>query len=97
VAGGIMAKKRAPEIVHIGQAETEMEMILYLASSDSTDSHIIFRRPREEALGKTKQNEAYITFYTPRQGIPQKMAPNHFRFPLSRGSLFQRILLLLKL
>ncbi len=96
IAGGLMAKKRAPEIMEIGQADTEMQMVLYLAGSTSPDIHIIFRRPREEALGTPKDNEAYITFYTPRQGIPPKMAENHFRFPLLRSGLYLRIVLLLK-
>ena len=96
VAGGLMAKKRSPEIVEIGQADTEMEMILYLSSSPASDVNVIFRRPREEALGDPKDNEAFITYYTPRQGIPPKMAKNHFRFPLRRGRLFQRILSVLK-
>lgn len=86
VAGGLMAKKRAPEIVHIGQADNEMEMILYLSESSSPDIHVIFRRPREESLGEPKDNEAYITFYTPRQGIPPKMGQNHFRFPRSEAA-----------
>ncbi len=97
VAGGLLAKKRAPEIVEIGQADNEMEMILYLAESPSPDIHVIFRRPREESLDKPKENEVYVTFYTPRQGIPPKMARNHFRFPLLRAGLYQRILLLLKI
>jgi len=97
VAGGLMAKKRAPEIVEIGQADNEMEMILYLSESSSPDIHVIFRRPREESLGEPKDNEAYITFYTPRQGIPPKMGQNHFRFPLVRSRLYNRILLLLKI
>ncbi len=97
VAGGLMAKKRAPEIVQIGKADNEMEMVLYLAESSSADIDIIFRRPREESLGKPKDSEVYITFYSPRQGIPPKMAPNHFRFPLVRSRLYQRILALLKI
>ena len=97
VAGWLLAKKRAPEIVQIGQADNEMEMILYLAESLSPDVHVIFRRPREESLGDPKDNEAYITFYTPRQGIPPKMGKNHFRFPLLRANLYQRILLLLRI
>lgn len=96
VAGGFLAKKRAPEIVQIGQADNEMEMVLALAGCPFHDVHIIFRRPREESLGKTRDNEAYITFYTPRQGIPPKMAPNHYRFPLLRSGLFQRVVFLLK-
>ncbi|MDR3568395.1 MAG: APC family permease [Syntrophobacteraceae bacterium] len=97
VAGWFLAKRRAPEIVQIGQSDNEMEMMLSFAESSTDDIHVIFRRPREEALEEPKENEAYITFFTPRQGIPPKMAKNHYRFPLSRGSLYQRILLLLKL
>jgi len=96
VAGGFLAKKRAPEIIQIGKADNEMEMVLYLAQSDSPDVHVIFRRPREEALGAPKNNEAYITFYSPRQGIPAKMGANHFRFPLLKGGMFQRIVSLIK-
>jgi amino acid transporter len=97
VAGGFLAKHRAPEIVQIGQSDNEMEMMLNLAESATDDIHIIFRRPREESLEEPQDNEAYITFFTPRQGIPPKMAKNHYRFPLTRGTLYQRILLLLKL
>jgi len=96
VVGGVMTKKRAPEIVHIGQADSEMEMILFLSECADEQIDIIFRRPREESLGEVKQNEVYITFFSPRQGIPPKMAPNHFRFPITRGSLYNRIFLLLR-
>jgi len=95
--GALLAKKRSPEIVQIGQADNEMEMILYLAESSAPDIHIIFRRPREESLGEPKGDEAYITFYTPRQGIPPKMAKNHFRFPMIRSGLYQRIMFVLRI
>jgi amino acid transporter len=97
VAGGVLARKRAPEIVQIGKSDNEMEMILYLAESASHDVDIIFRRPREESLGKPEGSEVYITFYTPRQGIPPKMAKNHFRFPMIRSSLYQRIIIVLRI
>ncbi len=97
VAGWFLAKHRAPEIVQIGQSDNEMEMMLNLSESSADELHIIFRRPREESLEQPKENEAYVTFFTPRQGIPPKMAKNHYRFPLTRSSLYQRILLLLRL
>jgi hypothetical protein len=97
IAGGLLAKRRAPEIVQIGQSDNEMEMMLNLAESAADNLHIIFRRPREESIDEPKDNEAYITFFTPRQGIPPKIAKNHYRFPLTRSALYQRILLLLKL
>src|SRR5439155_23289382 len=34
---------------------------------------------------------AYVTFYSPRAGSPEKIAPNHYRFPLHRESLFHRL------
>jgi hypothetical protein len=73
-----------------------MDMVLQLAQSSNPDIHIFFRRPWEEALSKSKDNEAYVTFYSPRRGIPHKMSPNHYRFPLIKTSLYQRIVALLK-
>jgi amino acid transporter len=96
LAGILVAHKRAPEIKEIRQADSEMEMILYLANSSRPDLHIIFRRPREEALNSPRDNEVFITYYSPRAGIPPKLAVNHFRFPLRRAPLYQRLVALLK-
>jgi hypothetical protein len=96
LGGFIMARKRAPEIKEIEKTDSEMEMILQLAQSFSPDLHIYFRRPWEEALSNPKDNEAYVTFYSPRQGIPSKVAPNHYRFPLINTSLYQRMVAVLK-
>jgi hypothetical protein len=96
IAGMLVAKRRAPEIKEIGQGDSDLEMILYLSGSARTDLHIIFRRPREEALEQIKDNEAYVTFYSPRQGIPPKLAPNHFRLPWTRMGLYQHIVALLR-
>jgi hypothetical protein len=95
-AGIMMAKRRSPEIVERGQAESEMEMILYLAESSKPDLHIIFQRPREEALSSPKENEVYITLFSPRQGIPLKLGENHFRLVITKSGLYQRILGLLR-
>jgi hypothetical protein len=96
LGGFIMARKRAPEIKEIEKTDSEMEMILQLAQSSSPDLHIYFRRPWEEALSNPKDSEAYVTFYSPRQGIPSKVAPNHYRFPLINTSLYQRMVAVLK-
>ena len=96
LAGFLVAKKRSPELKQIEQAENEMEMILYLA--ESTDQRSIFssedpRKPKTQI----KDNEAYITFYSPRVGgLPRKQSPNQFRFPLSKISLYHRIVAVLK-
>ncbi len=95
VAGFLVARTRAPELKEIAQADSEMEMILYLAESSSREVHLFFRRS-EEAGGVSQKNEVYITFYSPRAGIPPKAAPNHFRFPLTKISLYHRMVSLLK-
>lgn len=95
--GFLVARKRAPELKQIKQADTDMEMILYLAESDSPEVHLFFRRTGESEGGVHKDNEVYITLYSPRVGgIPAKTAPNHFRFPLNKITLYNRIVLLLR-
>jgi hypothetical protein len=94
--GILIARRRAPEIKEIGQADSEMEMILYLAESSSPNVHIFFQRPREEAVVSCEKSTVYVTYYSPRQRIPTKLACNHFRFPLRKVvGLFSRVVALL--
>jgi hypothetical protein len=95
--GFIIAKKRSPEIKQIEQGDNEMEMVLYLGESEEADVHLFFRRSEETDRAHLKNNEAYITFYSPRVGgLPPKVAPNHFRLPLTKISLYQRIVAVLR-
>ncbi len=95
--GFMVVRKRAPELKQIEQADTEMEMILYLSESEAPEVHLFFRRSEEREQVSPKDNEAFITFYSPRVGgIPPKNAPNHFRFPLTKISLYNRIVAVLK-
>ncbi|MBI5607121.1 MAG: APC family permease [Deltaproteobacteria bacterium] len=97
LGGFLIAKKRSPELKEIELAENEMEMILFLAESEEKEVHLFFRRSEETERTHHKDNEAYITFYSPRVGgLPPKNAPNHFRFPLSKISLYHRIVAILK-
>lgn len=95
-SGLAMSRKRGPEIAQIGQAEDEMQMVRYLARSPRIDLHVYFQRPREKAIEAPQDNEAFVTFFSPRQRIPFRMSPNHFRLPLRRAGIYQRILALLK-
>ncbi len=96
VVGLLVAQKRAPEIKEIAQADSEMEMVLYLAQSSAPEIRLIFRRPWEEAISQAKDNEVFITFYSPKEGIPNKMAANHFRFPQRKFGIYYRIVAILK-
>lgn len=92
-----VAKKRSPETKEIEQGENEMGMILHLAESDESDIHLYFRRSQETEKTRPKGNEAFITFYSPRVGgLPPKTVPNQFRFPLSKISLFHRLVAVLR-
>jgi hypothetical protein len=95
-AGFLVSRSRGPEKKQIAQADSEMDMILRLAESDAPEIHLYFRRSEESDHSAIKDNEAYITFFSPRAGIPLRTADNHYRFPLTKISLYHRILSLLK-
>jgi amino acid transporter len=95
-AGFLVSRKRAPELKQIAQADSEMDMILRLAESEAPEIHFFFRRSEESDHAVIKNNEAYITFYSPRGGIPPKTAANHYRLPLTKISLYHRMVSLLK-
>jgi amino acid transporter len=98
-AGFWVAKKRGPEVKEIVQADSEMSMILYLAQSPGSELNIYFRRPREEMVCEdgVPGNEVYVTFFSPRRGIPVKCGANDFRFPLGKQGLYHHLVSLLKL
>ena len=95
--GGIaIARKRAPELREIEKTDSEMDIVLHLAQAAGSKVHIYFRRPQEENPENFRDDEVYVTFFSPRQGIPHKMQPNHFRLPLVQTDIFDRIVALLK-
>jgi amino acid transporter len=95
LAGFLVAQKRAPEKKEIEKSDNEMELILYLAESSAPDIHMVFKRSQDTS-GQAEDNVAYVTFYSPRAGIPPKLGRNHFRFPLLRLSLYHRLVALLR-
>jgi amino acid transporter len=96
--GFLVAKKRAPELKQLEKGDSEMEMILFLAESKAKEVHLFFRRLKETEVTKDhKDNEVYVTFYSPRLGdLPPKKSPNHFRFPLTKINLYHRIVAILR-
>jgi hypothetical protein len=93
--GMLVARKRAPERREREKADSEMSMILYLAESSAPDVHLYFRRTEEETH-HSKDNSVFITFFSPRAGIPPKTAPNHFRFPLGGFGIYNSIVAMLR-
>jgi hypothetical protein len=87
-----VAKKRAPEIKQIQQTDVPLNMVFYLVESDEEEIDIYFRRPLEVAPEHKGATSAYVSLYSPRQGgIPDKLAPNHFRFSNQRKTLYEGI------
>lgn len=86
-----VASKRAPEIKEIKQTDQPLNMIFYLVELETENLHVYFRRPKENAPQIVDQSSVYISLYHPRQGIPEKAAPNHFRFAYTGQSLYQGI------
>ena len=84
-----VAKKRAPEIKQIQQTDQPLNMIFYLVESEAENIDIYFRRPNENAPQVDDSSSAFISLYHPRQGIPEKVAVNHFRFANQSQSVFQ--------
>lgn len=99
VAGFWVARKRGPETKEVEKSDSEMSMILYLAQHSFSEVNIYFRRTREEVAceGGLGGSEVYVTFHSPRKGIPPKCGDNDFRFALSKQGLYHHIVSLLKL
>jgi amino acid transporter len=90
VVGIRVAKHRAPENVQTAMTDNPMQMILNLAEVPGESLDIYFKRPMETE-GAFESNAAFVSFYSPRTGIPQRLAPNHYRFALSGQGLFDSI------
>ncbi len=88
--GLVVARKRRPEKKEIEETDTPMEMILHLAEAPGDKIDVYFKRPNEEA-GTADPSVAYISFYSPRAGIPPRVGANHFRFAMRGQTLFDSI------
>ncbi len=96
VVGLPFARRYGPERDEVRQSDYPMHLVLALAEADHT-RHLFFRRPGEVEAANPAQDTAFITFFSPRQKIPDKTAPNHYRFPIQGGSVFGSIAALLEL
>ena len=90
IVGFRVAKKRAPEIVHVAQTDSPMQMVFALAELPDDHIDIYFKRPLE-GVDTPDPQVAFVTFYSPRAGIPHRVATNHYRFVQSGQSLFDSI------
>jgi len=85
-----VARKRAPELMQVAQTDNPLQMIFDLAEAPGENLHIYFKRPLEGGSA-IDPSVAFVSFYSPRQGIPTRLSSNHYRFVHPGQSLFDSI------
>jgi len=90
------ARRIGPEIHERRRSDYPMAMLLALGESDGP-LHIWFRRPGEAQRAEDEPGHVFVTFFSPRQAIPERRSPNHYRFPIQGGSVFSSICSILAL
>ncbi|MBL0176568.1 MAG: APC family permease [Ignavibacteria bacterium] len=97
-AGFYIARKRSPEIQELRQTDSPIDLITWLGSTEADRIHLYFRRPKEEgSVESLDSSRAYVSFYSPRQGIPQRAGENHFRFPFALQNVYANICTIIEL
>jgi amino acid transporter len=90
VLGLLVSRKRAPERAEIEQTDNPLQMVFALGEAAGENIDIHFRRPME-STGVVDPAVAFVSFYSPRQGIPSRLAVNHYRFAQTGQTLFDSI------
>ena len=91
LAAGIPFSRRyGPELQEKRRSDYPMEMLLALGETDGP-LHVWFRRPGEDKIATPSPEHAYVTFFSPRRSIPDRLSPNHYRFPIQGGSVYASI------
>jgi hypothetical protein len=97
LAAGIPFSRRyGPEVREVRRSDYPMEMLLALGETDD-DVHVYFRRPGERDITNVSSGSAFVTLFSSRQSIPEKMTPNHYRFPIQGGSVYRTMAAILAL
>ena len=85
-----LSRRYGPEVKEVRRSDYPMEMLLALGDTDG-GIDVYFRRPGELDIVQPSPQMAFVTFFSPRQPIPDKIAPNHYRFPIQGGSVYRSI------
>jgi hypothetical protein len=91
-----LSRRYGPELRERRRSDHPMELILALAEGDAP-YHVYLRRPGELDTSEGRDGAVFATFFSPRQAIPDKVAPHHYRFPLQASGLYRSIVALLAL
>ncbi len=91
-----LSRRYGPEAKERRRSDYPMEMLLALGETDGP-LDVYFRRPGELDCSTRSQTCAFVTLFSPRQPIPEKLAPNHYRFAIQGGSVYRSIRAMLAL
>jgi Amino acid permease len=94
-AGVPFSRRYGPEVKEVRRSDYPMEMLLALGEADGP-LNVRFRRPGETDCAAAP-GCVFVTFFSTRSGIPEKLAPNHYRFPIQGGSVYRSITAILAL
>jgi hypothetical protein len=89
-AGVPFSRRYGPELQEKRRSDHPMEMLLALGEQDGP-LHVWFRRPGEEHVQNPEPGHVYVTLFSPRQAIPPRLGPNHYRFPNQGSGVFATI------
>ena len=88
-AGIPFSRRYGPELQEKRRSDLPMEMLLALGETDGP-LHVWFARAGEDVATHSAEH-AYVTFFSPRRQIPDRLSPNHYRFPIQGGSVYASI------
>jgi hypothetical protein len=91
-----LSRRYGPEVKEARRSDYPMEMLLALGEVDGP-LDVYFRRPGELDIAHAASNAAFVTFYSSREAIPRKLAPNHYRFVMQGGSVYRSMAAVLAL
>jgi hypothetical protein len=91
-----LSRRYGPEVTQARRSDYPMEMLLALGEVDGR-LDVYFRRPGELDIASAAPGAAFVTFYSPREVIPRKLAPNHYRFVMQGGSVYRSMTAVLAL
>jgi amino acid transporter len=91
-----LSRRYGPEVKQVRRSDYPMEMLLALGDTDGP-LDVYLRRPGELDCNVATPNAAFVTFFSPRQPMPEKLAANHYRFPIQGGSVYRSIRAILSL
>jgi hypothetical protein len=95
-AGIPFSRRYGPEVREVRRSDYPMEMVLALGEAEGPLA-VHFRRPGEVHLEGARSGTVVVTLFSPRQPIPGRQGPGHFRFPIQPGGVYRTITALLAL